>query len=108
MILGDAKPHRRHGHKDGHQHVAVGIGKIAVPANGVFVLDLDQRVDLVDPDQISLIAVFIRLLTHARGKIILLRHTGSPDHAPDVGFIGIQLLQNPVRHIAVLVLGNVR
>jgi len=107
-VFPNAKTDCRYRQQDCHEHIAVGIGKIAIPANGIFILDLNQCVYFIDPDQISLIAVFIRLLTHARGKIILLRHTGSSDHAPNVGFIRVKLLQNPVRHIAVPIFRNVR
>ena len=83
------------GSEDEHEHdqedVAAGIGVVFVPAHGVFVIDGNERVDLVDVLDVGLVLVFVVVFGHTRGEVVLFSDDGGLDHALQVLGVGVDL-----------------
>ena len=60
----DAQAGSQHQHEHDQEDVAAGVGVVFVPAHGVFVVDGDEGVDLIDVLNVGLILLQKQYLLH--------------------------------------------
>ena len=85
----DAESGSQHQHEHDEQDVTAGVGVVFVPTHGVFVVDGNEGVDLIDVLDVGLVLVFVVVFGHTRGEVVLFGDDGSFYHALQVLGVGV-------------------